>query len=81
MKVADFKLVIRATPRIVPVFRVIKVPNWAAGYTAVGEEVFYCNRVDSIRTVKIGQGRLQRMNLDLKASYLEFVEYARIESA
>ncbi len=79
MRKADFELVLRGSPRIVPVFRVTKVPNWACGYTAVGEEVFYCDRADSIRTLKIGQGRLQRMNLNLKASYLEFVEYARIE--
>ncbi len=78
MKVADFDLVLRAKPRIVPVFRVTRVPNWAAGYTAVGEEVFYCDRIDSIRTLQIPPGRLQRMNLDLKASYLEFVDYQRI---
>ena len=79
MKVSDLKLVIRATPRVVPIFRVIKVPNWACGYIAVGEEVFWAAEYDSMRTMQVGQGRLQRMNLDLKASYVEFVEYARIE--
>lgn len=78
MKVADLNRVIRATPRVVPVFRVTKVPSWAAGYTAVGEEVFWDGQSDSMRTMQIGQGRLQRMNLDLGASYLEFVDYQRI---
>ena len=79
MRKADLTNVIRATPNIVPIFRVTKVPNWAAGWIAVGEEVFWCSTYNSMRTMQIGQGRLQRMNLDLKASYLEFVEYARIE--
>ena len=79
MKTTDFIQVLRGCPRVVPIFRVIKVPNWAAGYTAVGEELFWCAEYDSMRTVKTGQGRLQRMNLDIKPSYLKFVEYARIE--
>jgi hypothetical protein len=78
MKVADMKQVIGGTPRIVPVFRVTKVPNWAAGYIAVGDAVFWAAQYDSMRTVQIAQGRLQRMNLDLGASYLEFVDYWRI---
>lgn len=78
MKVADLKLVIRATPRVVPVFRVTKVPSWAAGYIAVGDEVFWSSTYDSMRTLQVAQGRLQRMNLDLGASYLEFVDYQRI---
>ena len=79
MRKSDMTGVIRATPRVVPIFRVTKVPNWACGYIAKGDEVFWAAEYDSMRTVQIGQGRLQRMNLDLKASYLEFVDYARIQ--
>jgi len=79
MRKADLTNVIRATPCVVPLFRVTKVPNWAAGYVGKGDEVFWCSTYQSMRTVQIAQGRLQRMNIDLKASYLEFIDYVRIE--
>jgi hypothetical protein len=79
MKCADLNQVIRATPRIVAMFRVTKVPSWAAGYIAKGDEVFWSSTYQSMRTVQVAQGRLQRMNLDLGASYLEFVDYVKIE--
>ena len=75
----DMIRVIRATPVVVPMFRVTKVPNWAAGYVAKGDEVFWCSNQQTMRTVQIASGRLQRMNLDLGASYLEFIDYVRIE--
>ena len=79
MKKADMDQIIRETPVTVAIFRVKKVPNWAAGYTAIGEEVFWCRNQGTMRTVKVGQGHSQRMNLDIRSSYLEFVEYANIE--
>jgi len=79
MRVDDFTDVIRATPYIVPMFRVTRVPNWAAGYVAKGDEVFWCSNQQTMRTVQIAQGRLQRMNLGLGASCLKFIDYVRIE--
>jgi len=78
MKVADFTLVLGATPNIVPVFRVTKVPVWAAAILSVGDELFWDARTDTMRTMVIPRGYSHRIGLDIGASYLAFIDYIRI---
>lgn len=75
---AEFQQVIRDVPHIVAIFRVTKVPNWASAILEVGDEVYWCAAKDSMRTLgKFGQPN-GRMNLDIRASYLEFERFGAL---
>lgn len=78
MKVADMEDVVRATPNVVAVFRVKKVPTWATNFIDVGDKVYWCDHYESVRTMHTPRGYNDRVVLDLGASYLEFIDYQRI---
>jgi hypothetical protein len=67
MKIADQIKIIRNIPVYRAVFRVKKVPVWAADFVAVGDEVV----ADETNTMITAAGK----RIDLGASFIEFVEY------
>lgn len=70
MKSKEFDQVVNDVPVIVPIFRVTKVPYWAAKYVQVGDEI-QCD-------FRSGSFRANGVNLRLGPSYIEFVEYRQI---
>lgn len=83
MKVAEFLQVVEETPRFVPVFRVIRVPDWAdtlpPSWPAieVGTEVYVWAR-SGVSLWEIGRGGPSG-SLDIRPNHLKFVEYRRTE--
>jgi len=73
---SEFYKVINSVPYIVAVFSVTKVPEWASEYLQIGDEVYWNEAKDSMRTLgKFGQTN-GRKNLRIGASYLKFERFA-----
>lgn len=76
---AEFDKVIRDVPKIVAIFSITKVPNWASEILDIGEEVYWYAATDSMRTIgKFGQPN-GRMNLDIRASYVKFERFGALK--
>ena len=76
---SEFYKVINGVPYIVAVFSVTKVPEWASEYLQIGDEVYWNEAKDSMRTLgKFGQPN-GRKNLRIGASYLKFERFAPLK--
>ena len=72
MKTEHFENIMRNLPIIIPVFKIIRIPEWAERYELKkGEEVFI-NRYGSA----VGMQDYSRYKIG--PSYLEFVEYRQV---
>ncbi len=72
MKVKDFDETIKLTPKVVPIYEVIKVPKWASKIVKKGDFAWFANDTISVRT------KCHFTNLHLGASYLDFIKYVNL---
>ena len=90
---AAYEDILEDCPRYVPVFRIARLPKWAnlspVGYTSepyyvahmkVGAEVYTPQTgYDGVQFWDIGHGRYHVGTIGIGPSYLEFVEFRKVE--
>ena len=72
---SEFTKIIDNIPFVVAIFSVTKVPDWASEYLQVGDEVYWLEKKETMRTIgKLGQPH-GRKNLKIGANYLQFERF------
>jgi hypothetical protein len=77
MKSADMMIILKNTPTYAPVFKIVKVPDWAKDHVdynprlVVGDEFVFDTR-KGLRCSRNGY------YYNIGSTYLEFVEYRKI---